>query len=139
MAGLARRLGLAAVQLHGEETAACVAELRAQVPPGCEIWKAVRVAERIPADTTGADRVLLDTHRPDRRGGTGQRFDWGLLRGVPHRERMILAGGLEAGNVREARALGVGALDVGSGVESSPGVKDRARLDAFFAALRGTS
>jgi phosphoribosylanthranilate isomerase len=52
---------------------------------------------------------------------------------------MILAGGLEAGNVREARADGVGALDVGSGVESSPGVKDRARLDAFFAALRGTS
>jgi phosphoribosylanthranilate isomerase len=51
----------------------------------------------------------------------------------------VLAGGLDAGNVREAQRLGFGALDVSSGVESAPGVKDPARLDAFFGALRGAA
>lgn len=137
--GLARRLGLAAVQLHGEESDAEVAALRAALPPAIEVWKAVRVAGRIPSAPAAADRVLLDALRPGLRGGTGQRFDWKLVQGIAARDRLVLAGGLDAGNVQEAQRLNVGALDVSSGVESAPGVKDGARLDAFFGALRGAA
>jgi phosphoribosylanthranilate isomerase len=87
----------------------------------------------------GADRMLLDARHASLRGGTGRRFDWQLLQGLAGRERLVLAGGLDAGNVREAQRLGFGALDVSSGVESAPGVKDPARLDAFFGALRGAA
>lgn len=134
---LARRLGLAAVQLHGEETPEQVGAIRTALPPACEVWKSVRVADRIALEPTAADRVLLDARHPSLRGGTGQRFDWRLVQGLAGRDRFVLAGGLDAGNVREAQRLGCGALDVSSGVESSPGLKDPARLDAFFGALRG--
>jgi indole-3-glycerol phosphate synthase / phosphoribosylanthranilate isomerase len=136
---LARRLALAAVQLHGEETAEHVAAVRSALPPTTEVWKAMRVADRIPPVPAGADRMLLDARHASLRGGTGRRFDWQLLQGLAGRERLVLAGGLDAGNVREAQRLGFGALDVSSGVESAPGVKDPARLDAFFGALRGAA
>ncbi|MGH9868555.1 MAG: bifunctional indole-3-glycerol-phosphate synthase TrpC/phosphoribosylanthranilate isomerase TrpF [Candidatus Polarisedimenticolia bacterium] len=135
-----RMLSLDAVQLHGEEDAACVARLRTLLPPRCEIWKAWRVQGRPPRlAETGADRLLLDGYDPDARGGTGRRFDWSLLHGHPDLDRIIVAGGLEPDNVEAAGALGAGMLDVGSGVEASPGIKSRARLDDFFSALRGTT
>lgn len=136
---LAGRLALMAVQLHGEETAEHVAALRAALPPTCEVWKSVKVADRIGLEPTAADRVLLDARHPSLRGGTGQRFDWRLVQGLAARDRFVLAGGLDAGNVREAQRLGFGALDVSSGVETAPGVKDPARLAAFFGALRGAA
>ena len=137
--GLATRLALAAVQLHGEETAEHVATLRAALPPACEVWKSVRVADRIRLEPTAADRVLLDASHPRLRGGTGQPFDWRLVQGLAGRDRFVLAGGLNAANVRQAQRLGFGALDVSSGVETSPRVKDPARMDAFFGALRGAA
>jgi indole-3-glycerol phosphate synthase/phosphoribosylanthranilate isomerase len=131
-------IGLSAVQLHGEESVDMVAELRRALPPGVEIWKAVRVKERIPSIAeTGADRLLLDTWRGDRRGGTGERFDWSLLEGYPDRHRVLLSGGLSAGVAAAADALGCYGLDVNSGVEERPGIKSSARLAEFFAALRG--
>lgn len=137
---LARQLRLAAVQLHGEEPVEHQAALRAQLPAECELWKAVRVTERIPLPAAGAaDRLLLDADHPPLRGGTGRRFDWTLLRDFPERSRHVLAGGLDAANAREAHQLGFGLLDVSSGVESSPGVKDPARLEAFFGTLRGVA
>ena len=136
---LATKLGLAAVQLHGEETPGQVAAIRAALPPSCEVWKSVRVADRIGLEPTAADRVLLDARHPSLRGGTGQRFDWRLVQHLTGRDRFVLAGGLDAGNVREAQRLGFGALDVSTGVEAAPGVKDPARLDAFFGALRGAA
>lgn len=138
IAALSVRLRLAAVQLHGEETAAFVAALRDRLPAGCEVWKAVRVQTLVPApDETGADRLLLDGYHPDAPGGTGTPFDWTLLTGHPCRERIVLAGGLTPENVRAAHALGCGTLDVSSGVESAPGRKDETKLRRFFAALRG--
>ncbi|HEU4699322.1 MAG TPA: bifunctional indole-3-glycerol-phosphate synthase TrpC/phosphoribosylanthranilate isomerase TrpF [Gemmatimonadales bacterium] len=140
IAELAARLELRAVQLHGEETPAFVAALRTRLPAGCEIWKAVRVRDRIPTPgETGADRVLLDGYRADARGGSGIAFDWSLLAGYPQRERVVLAGGLTPENARAAQALGCGALDVCSGVEAAPGVKDAATLARFFDALRGAA
>jgi indole-3-glycerol phosphate synthase/phosphoribosylanthranilate isomerase len=140
VAALAARLGLAGVQLHGEETPACVAALRGRLPAGCEIWKAVRVRGRIPPlAETGADRLLLDGHRPGARGGAGRSFDWSLLDGHPEKRRVVLAGGLTPGNARAAHAVGCGALDVCSGVEAAPGSKDGMLLRRFFDALRGAA
>ena len=137
---LVKRLRLIAVQLHGDEPAEYVTSLRTRLPAGCEVWRAVRVSDRIPEPgDSAADRLLLDTYDPTLRGGTGRRFDWSLLRGRPDRRRLVLAGGIDAGNVREAHATGCGALDVSSGVESSPGVKSGARLQVFFDALRGAA
>ena len=138
VAALAGRLRLDAVQLHGDETAEDIAILRPLLPPGCEVWKALRVRDEIPvADKTGADRVLLDRWHPTAAGGTGKRFDWSLLADRADRSRMILSGGLTPETVAAAEALGVVGLDVSSGVEDSPGIKSSARLAAFFAERRG--
>jgi indole-3-glycerol phosphate synthase/phosphoribosylanthranilate isomerase len=150
IAAAAARLELGAVQLHGHETRETVEQVRAAVPREAEVWKAIQVRDRLPLRAeTGADRVLLDGSRPadpteSRRsmsapaplGGTGRRFDWGLLADHPERGEVILAGGLRAENAARAAALGTWALDVSSGVEASPGQKSPARLDAFFAARR---
>jgi indole-3-glycerol phosphate synthase/phosphoribosylanthranilate isomerase len=139
IAALVRDLELHAVQLHGEEGPEVVARLRAMLPAGCEIWKAVRVRDRAPSlSETGADRLLLDAWSEGARGGTGSRFDWNVAASHPERHRVVLAGGLDAGNVVIADAVGVGMLDVSSGVEESPGVKSASRLRAFFGALRGS-
>ncbi len=138
-ARLAHDLGLAAVQLHGEESPALVGRLRQLLPPGCEVWKAVRVRDAIPpVDETGADRLLLDAWDPERRGGTGRTFDWELVSRHPERERLIVGGGLTPELAAPADGLGAWALDVNSGVEDRPGEKSPDRLAAFFAALRGT-
>ena len=143
IAAIAGRLRLAAVQLHGEESAAVVSTLRPQLPEGCEIWKAIRVRDRLTAptlaDTTAhgdVDRLVLDGYEPAQRGGTGWRFDWSVLEPVADRSRIVLAGGLAADNARRALALGCGVLDVSSGVESAPGIKDSERLAGFVDALR---
>lgn len=131
-------LGLAVVQLHGEEDPGFVRDLRETLPADVEVWKAHRVAGPVPAvESSGADRLLLDTHRSGRRGGTGETFDWSVLRGHPHRDRLVVAGGIRPDNAREAASLGAYALDVNSGVESAPGVKDEGLLQQLFEALRG--
>jgi indole-3-glycerol phosphate synthase/phosphoribosylanthranilate isomerase len=135
---IALDLRLDAVQLHGEESPQVVAAVRPLLPPGCEVWKAVRVRDEAPRlAETGADRMILDGWRPGARGGTGDRFDWSVVAGHPDRERILLAGGLTPEVASGAGELGFGALDVCSGVEEAPGIKSRARLAGFFAALRG--
>jgi indole-3-glycerol phosphate synthase/phosphoribosylanthranilate isomerase len=132
-------VGLSAVQLHGEETRDEVRGLRDLLPPGIEIWKAVRIKDRIPLlEETGADRLLLDTWRGDRRGGTGERFDWSLLASYPDKHRAVLSGGLSPEVAAAAEATGCWGLDVNSGVEERPGIKSHERLRDFFAARRGT-
>jgi indole-3-glycerol phosphate synthase/phosphoribosylanthranilate isomerase len=133
----AAELRLAAVQLHGDEDAAYVAALRPLLPPGCAVWKAARVRDRLPDPAaSGADLLLLDGYREGARGGSGRRFDWGLLAG---RElaRIGVAGGLAPENAAAADALGAALLDVSSGVEEAPGIKSPMLIERFLAALRG--
>lgn len=138
VADVATRLGLAAVQLHGEESPADVTTLRAQLNPRCELWKAVRVQAAIPrVEDTGADRMVLDNFDPARRGGTGQRFNWSLLAGHPDLDRIVLSGGLNPQSAAAADAVGVWGLDVNSGVESSPGIKEDNMVRSFLANRRG--
>jgi indole-3-glycerol phosphate synthase/phosphoribosylanthranilate isomerase len=135
----ARRLRLSVVQLHGSEDAGYVAALAAELPE-CELWKAVQVAgaavDRRRADS-GAHRLLFDARVPGKVGGTGTRFDWQALRDHPERGDIVLSGGIEADCAAEADAIGAWALDLASGVEAAPGIKDAAKLGALFAALRG--
>jgi indole-3-glycerol phosphate synthase/phosphoribosylanthranilate isomerase len=140
VAEIAARVGLAVVQLHGEESREYLGALRTRLPAGCEMWKAVAGSGTVPLPAElGADRLLVDAAVPGLRGGTGRQFDWSVLRHHPDRGRLVLAGGLNARNVRAAHAVGCGMLDVSSGVESAPGVKDPARLQEFFGALRGAA
>ncbi|MCX8006974.1 MAG: phosphoribosylanthranilate isomerase [Coriobacteriia bacterium] len=132
-----RLLGLAAVQYHGDEPPdACAA---APVP----VLKALRV--RGAADLAGVDAyrgavaaLLLDARVEGVRGGAGIPFDWeAVAPAVPAWVPVVVAGGLTPNNVAEAvRLLRPYAVDVASGVESSPGVKDPVKVDRFIAAVR---
>ncbi len=122
---------LGAVQLHGSEDVAFATSLTRPVV------RAVSSAEPSVANAW-PDRVtlLLDSGDPARRGGTGARADWRGAAALAEKRRLILAGGLTpenvAGAVAEVRPFGV---DVSSGVERAPGIKDHDRLRAFMAAL----
>ncbi len=127
-------IGLDLVQLHGDERAA---EWRDFDWP---IVKATSLEAAGLDDWTGIARAwLLDAHDPERRGGTGRIIDWDAAAGVARGRPVILAGGLTADNVAEAVVrVRPAAVDVSSGVERSPGIKDAARIRAFFAAVRQT-
>lgn len=131
------RVGLAAVQLHGDETT----EFCLALP--CRVIKAVSL--RGPLDVEAAIRLpervtpLVDVHDPERKGGTGRTVDWSLAASVAQRRRMFLAGGLSPVNVVEAvRLVRPYALDVSSGLETAPGIKSPELLQAFFDALGKT-
>lgn len=132
----AKDANCAAVQLHGSENASYIKALRDDLPGNCEIWGAVAVAGMIAPVRAGASRTLFDTAVGGRCGGTGQAFDWRRLAGRTDLANGIIAGGLISGNAAAAAQAGAWALDVCSGVERAPGVKDPAKLAAFFEALR---
>lgn len=125
----ARRLGLHAVQLHGDEEAAAY---RAGLPGDTEIWAAAQVGAGHQSPRAGADRILYDSGP----GGTGRTFDWAEVAGRAELGGGLLAGGLTPANAAAAARLGAWALDVGSGVEAVPRWKDSNRIAAFFEALR---
>ncbi|WP_426008422.1 bifunctional indole-3-glycerol-phosphate synthase TrpC/phosphoribosylanthranilate isomerase TrpF [Aeromonas salmonicida] len=131
-------LGLAAVQLHGDEDAAYIDNLRPLLPATCQVWKAVGITsgEPLPALDYPADRLLLDTKVGSQSGGTGQAFDWCLLANLD-KAKLMLAGGLNPDNALQAAEVGCLGLDFNSGVESAPGQKDPHKLAAAFSALRG--
>ena len=132
VADAATMLGLAAVQLHGDEDAAYLRALARRLPRKCEIWKAVGVGREPPGTCDAADRLVFDNGA----GGTGQSFDWTLVRGHPSLSRAIVAGGIGAHNATAAQRLGGYAIDVGSALDEQAGVKSPAKIAALFDALR---
>ena len=131
------------LQLHGSESPARVAEIRARY--GLPVMKAVGVAEagdlpKIVEYEAVADQILLDAKAPKGAalpGGNGLAFDWQLIADRQWAKPWMLAGGLTPDNVAEAiRLTGARQVDVSSGVESAPGVKDGDRIRAFLAAAR---
>ncbi|WP_374375158.1 phosphoribosylanthranilate isomerase [Tabrizicola sp.] len=132
------------LQLHGRETPARVAEIKAR--HGLPVMKAIGVAGE--ADLAAlldyqlvADQILIDAKAPKDAvlpGGNGLTFDWRLLVGRKWLKPWMLAGGLTPDNVAQAvRLTGARQVDVASGVESAPGVKDAARIAAFVEAAQG--
>ncbi|MCW3849073.1 phosphoribosylanthranilate isomerase [Sphingomonas sp. LB-2] len=107
------------------------------------VWAAVAVKTRADLDAASGfrgavERVLYDAKTPEGAlpGGMGLRFDWTLLQGFRHPVQWALSGGLDPGNVIEAaRVTGAELVDVSSGVESAPGVKDPGRIAAFLGSL----
>jgi len=131
---VAARVGLAGVQLHGDEAVDVLEQIERPVVKAFAMGATARIEE---ADTWPARvRLLIDVHDPDQRGGTGKTVDWNQAAAIAARRPVLLAGGLNAGNVADAihqvRPFGI---DVSSGVESSPGVKDHARMRALFEAV----
>ena len=131
------------LQLHGSEPPERVAVVRSRF--GLPVMKALPIAERgdlspIRLYAKVADRLIFDARAPEaatRPGGLGKPFDWTLLKGVNPGIPYMLSGGLDASNVAEAiRITGAPGVDVSSGVESSPGVKDPDKIRAFIRAAR---
>jgi phosphoribosylanthranilate isomerase len=137
IAHAADELHLSHLQLHGDEGPAFCAEAGRRT--GAKVIKAVRVASA--ADFQDLERFrtdfhLLDTAAHGLRGGTGETWDWALAARRRRKVPAILSGGLTPGNVAAGiEAVDPYAVDVSSGVEASPGVKDPAKLAAFMAAI----
>jgi phosphoribosylanthranilate isomerase len=133
--------GLSLVQLHGDEGPAFCAEVARRT--GAKVIKAVRVSSRASLQAAAAyhtDFLLLDAHVEGLFGGTGQTIDWDVVRGARISAPLILSGGLNPANVAAAiAATDPFAVDVASGTEQAPGVKDPEKLHAFHEAVRGTS
>jgi len=126
----ARVAGLRMVQLHGEETPAYMEQIDQPVMRAVTLDTMVETTKTWPADTT----LLLDSTDPSRRGGGRAAVDWPRAAVITRGRRVVLAGGLTPDNIEEAivtvRPIGV---DVASGVESAPGVKDLDKVARFLA------
>lgn len=138
MNAIAERCRLDRIQLHGHEPYETLARL---VRPGYRAFRLQRPGD-LDAVAAAPDRaVLLDTYQPDQYGGTGRAFDWSWARRLVERlgregRRVILAGGLTPDTVAAAlREVRPHALDISSGVEAAPGVKDESKLRDLFRAL----
>ena len=127
---VAHLVRLGAVQLHGDESPGFAAAV--SVP----VMKAVSSGQEEVASWPAQVRLLLDVHDPVARGGTGRTIDWTAAAGIAAQREIVLAGGLTPDNVAEAiaqvRPFGI---DVSSGVERAPGIKDHRRLRALFEAV----
>ena len=144
IATLVEMVGLQVVQLHADADAERVERVRAAT--GAEVWAVVRTADGVLPEgieelCEAADALLIDALAPGPLGGSGVKVPWDRLgEGLDELDfhpRIVLAGGLTPENVAEAiDIVAPNVVDVSSGVESSPGVKDHARIRAFIAAVR---
>ena len=140
----AAEVGISTVQLHGDEAPSLVGQLE-----GLRVIKALSVRDKQFIDDihrfgeAGVSGVLLDASNPKARGGTGKRFDWDLVSGardagaLDDAPPIILAGGLTPTNVAAGiRQIHPWAVDVSSGVESAPGIKNVEAIGRFVTAVR---
>ncbi|MGH9734183.1 MAG: phosphoribosylanthranilate isomerase [Candidatus Acidiferrales bacterium] len=142
MVRIAQLVGLKYVQLHGDETPDLVSRLRRALG-AVKIIKAIRVQRaasvRRAARFDGASAILLDGFDARQRGGTGKSFDWSLAARASVKQHIFLAGGLTPSNVAEAiRIVRPYAIDVCSGVESSPGKKNHGEIRVLMSNVNGT-
>lgn len=123
--------GLFGVQLHGDEPLEMIGRIRRPVIRAASLDDAAIIDSLPPAVT-----LLLDAADPRQRGGTGRTIDWQAAAAIARRRPVVLAGGLTPLNVEEAvRVVRPYAVDVSSGVELAPGVKDHGRIRAFAEAV----
>jgi phosphoribosylanthranilate isomerase len=129
-------VGLGCLQLHGDESPALLERLLPHA------YKALRVRDDsilVEAHRFGGEHLLLDAYVPGVLGGSGERFDWGLASQLSATRKITLAGGLTPENVVEAiQCVAPYCVDVASGVEQRPGIKDPARVRAFVKAAKTT-
>lgn len=138
VAQVADVIGLSIVQLHGDEGPSYADEIKRRT--GCAVIKAQRVKDQSSIQAIrsfkGSDYHMLDGYVAGLPGGTGTTFDWSLARGYTRDIPVVLSGGLTPDNAGAAiQAVEPFAVDVASGVEASPGVKDHAMMTAFLRAV----
>jgi phosphoribosylanthranilate isomerase len=140
VAALADMLQLSMIQLHGDEGPSYATEIARRT--GCKVIKAQRVklaADVVQVQAFRTEFHLLDTFHEELRGGTGETFEWDTIRRRTSDVPLILSGGLNAENVVAAiEAVHPFAVDVASGIEASPGVKDPEKMKAFAEAVKST-
>lgn len=133
------------LQLHGKESVARIRDIKQKF--GLPVMKAIAVETKadlaaLPGYAAVCDRILFDAKAPKdatRPGGLGAAFDWHLLEGLDLKLPFMVSGGLNAENVAEAvRITRAGGVDISSGVESAPGIKDPDMIRAFIRAARAT-
>ena len=137
---ICNQLSLRAIQLHGDYDPMSIGRIHAQISPSTAIWSRWVASDHSappPSCPQHVSKIICDPMTKTKLGGTGVRFDWEVIAPMENRDHLIVAGGLNPQNAAVADLLGVWALDVNSGVESRPGVKDGDLLNAFFAARRG--
>jgi phosphoribosylanthranilate isomerase len=137
VAEIADACSLTMLQLHGDEGPVYCDEIRRRT--GLKVMKAARVRDAASLQALNAfrkvDYHLVDAHHPDLFGGTGETFDWELLRARRSKVPLVLSGGLTPDNVHDAIvAVHPSAVDSASGTEAAPGVKDPAKVEAFIRA-----
>ncbi len=141
VAAISDAVGLTVLQMHGDEGPVFCAEAARRT--GCKVIKAVRVRSGADIQALASfhtDYHLVDSYAPGARGGTGETFAWEIARAHRGRLPLILSGGLNSSNVAEAISIvHPFAVDVASGVERAPGVKDPAKLQAFADAVRSVA
>ncbi|MCO6537362.1 MAG: bifunctional indole-3-glycerol-phosphate synthase TrpC/phosphoribosylanthranilate isomerase TrpF [Gilliamella sp.] len=125
---IAKQLSLYAVQLHGDEDANYIKTLRQELPKTCQIWQALSIDGAVPEHANPLVSRYIFDHGA---GGTGKSFDWSLLDNQDL-NNVILAGGINPENIKSALATNVIGVDLNSGVEVSPGVKDKQKIQAVF-------
>ncbi len=122
------------IQLHGDETPTLCTRF-----PGCKVIKAFRVNEEFDLKAVKkykADAYLFDSYSEEAKGGTGRSFSWEIIKTAKFDRPVILSGGLNADNVEEGiKYLNPYAVDVSSGLEKSPGIKEPKKIRAFFGAV----
>lgn len=132
--GVASLVRLGAIQLHGDEKPEDLSAIHRPIVKAIALARGADATSIWPASVA----LLLDAHDPERRGGTGRTINWSTAASIAARRKTILAGGLTPDNVADAvarvRPFGI---DVSSGVENAPGVKDRERIRELFQALNG--
>lgn len=137
VAELAQKLNLYAVQLHGDEDQQYIDNLSRQLPKNCQVWKAVAVGQQVPEFTVNAQHYILD----GKHAGSGQAFNWqALANSEQNLSSCFLAGGLNSDNIESAieqlTTQELFGLDLNSGVEQSPGIKCREKLQQVFTQIR---
>jgi phosphoribosylanthranilate isomerase len=133
---VAEDVGLGAVQLHGDEGADYVRAISRPVIKAVTLDAANSAGFAAWLDGV---RILLDVHDPEKRGGTGRTIDWTMAAEIASQREIVLAGGLTPENVGSAIArVRPYGIDVSSGVEVSPGIKDPERIKALFEAVHGS-
>ena len=136
---IAQQLQLYAVQLHGDETTEFITALRAELPESIRIWKAIsmdvtRKSAVVFDDVSEMDRFVFDSKSGAQQGGTGEAFDWSLI--PAHlKHKIILAGGINPDNIEDALAQRCVGVDLNSGVERAPGIKDAEKVRSVFAKI----
>jgi phosphoribosylanthranilate isomerase len=137
IAYVADRCSLATLQLHGDEGPAFCREAARRT--GCKVMKAARVKDGGSIRALASfetDYHMLDAHKPGQVGGTGETFQWDLVKLHGRHVPIVLSGGLTPDNVAEAiAATQPFAVDTASGTEAAPGRKDPAKVEAFFRAV----